>query len=181
MSGSSGVDCRFETERLKVIPWRDMLAEPDRKRSLIEWLRKALVPAVTRHLPLTWHIDPATEDFELWITARLSTSAIMQVSERETGEMVGVFILPGAQEKMGATLRIGYVLAQAHWGQSYATELVRGAINWAAGLGVERLIAGVERDNRASSAVLVKAGFEPAGLAADGVDEYVLVLQSTPD
>lgn len=157
-----------------MVPWQQALGDQDRKRQLIEQLRILLVPAVTQHLPPTWQVDPATQDFELWIEARVPDAATSMVCLRGTPQMIGLLVLPGALEADSAILRIGYVLGRAHWGQGYATELVRGLIDWARDAGVSTLHAGVEVENAGSVAVLKKAGFVRAGLTNDGVEAYWL-------
>lgn len=58
---------------------------------------------------------------------------------------------------------VGYWIVRGHRGKGYATEALRGVVEIARALGVERLAAGHYLDNPASGAVLKKAGFAETG------------------
>lgn len=59
---------------------------------------------------------------------------------------------------------IGYLVAHAHWGQGYATEVAVGLLEAAfVELGVQRVVATVEISNARSIAVLDKAGLRWEG------------------
>jgi len=60
-------------------------------------------------------------------------------------------------------LAFGYWIARDHWGQGYATEAGRGAIEVARALGHKRIVAGHYVDNPASGRVLRKLGFRETG------------------
>ena len=60
-------------------------------------------------------------------------------------------------------VELGYWIARQHWNRGYATEAGRGAIAIARLLGHTRMTAGHFTDNPASSRVLRKLGFQPAG------------------
>lgn len=60
-------------------------------------------------------------------------------------------------------VELGYWIARQHWGQGYATEAGRAAIEIARTLGHSRLVASHFLDNPASGRVLRKLGFEPTG------------------
>ena len=62
-----------------------------------------------------------------------------------------------------ADAEIGYWIARPHWGQGYASEAGRGALEVARLLGHQRIEAGHFVDNPASGRVLRKAGFLPTG------------------
>jgi [ribosomal protein S5]-alanine N-acetyltransferase len=64
--------------------------------------------------------------------------------------------------------QIGYSVLPQFQGRGYATEMVGGLVRWAMGQpGVVRVVAETEWANPASVRVLTKAGFTPAGLAAE--------------
>jgi RimJ/RimL family protein N-acetyltransferase len=64
-----------------------------------------------------------------------------------------------AQNEPGRT-EVGYWLGRPFWGRGYATEAVKGALKWAKYEWGRKVVwAGHFADNRASGAVLVKAGF----------------------
>jgi len=60
-------------------------------------------------------------------------------------------------------LELGYWIARAHWGQGYATEAGRAALEVAQALGHKRVLAGHFVDNPASGRVLRKLGFRETG------------------
>lgn len=60
-------------------------------------------------------------------------------------------------------LELGYWIARDHWGQGYATEAARGALEVARALGSKRVLAGHYVDNPASARVLRKVGFRETG------------------
>ena len=62
-----------------------------------------------------------------------------------------------------ADAEIGYWIARPHWGQGYASEAGRGALEVARLLGHQRIEAGHFVDNPASGRVLRKIGFLPTG------------------
>lgn len=78
------------------------------------------------------------------------------MEERGSGRLVGGTGLAFASEREATT---GYVLAKDAWGRGYATEALRAMMEVAQGVGVERLIALVHAEHRASIRVLEKCGF----------------------
>ncbi len=59
---------------------------------------------------------------------------------------------------------LGYILARDYWGQGYMTEAIGGLLGFAfEQLGVNRIFAEVEAENRGSVRVLEKTGFKPVG------------------
>ncbi|WP_299616568.1 GNAT family N-acetyltransferase [Pelagibius sp.] len=55
---------------------------------------------------------------------------------------------------------VGYFFHRSAWGQGYATEVTQAAIDQAARLGLEQVLAFAHPDNTASQRVLQKAGFK---------------------
>lgn len=151
-----------------------MLGNAEQRRTLVAALIPILQPTVTRFLPPSWQFDPTPDTIDAWIEQRRYEAAIALVRRIDTQAVAG--ILTVREGDAPDTLRFGYLFAEDQWGQGFATELVMGLAGWATDTGVTQLIAGVEPDNAASSGVLIKVGFEPAGAAADGVDEYRLIL-----
>ena len=56
-------------------------------------------------------------------------------------------------------LRLGYLVSESQWGRGFATELVRGVVNWVRVRGFRSIIAGVAKGNASSIRVLEKTGF----------------------
>ena len=66
----------------------------------------------------------------------------------------------GFHQTPDAWLEMGYWIGRPYWGQGYATEASRGALDWAdKDWGRKVVIAGHFADNPASANVLVKSGF----------------------
>ena len=86
-------------------------------------------------------------------------------SSSQQGDLVGLLILELSQMKSDQqqkTMHLGYLFGEKYWGKGLATELVRGLIQHLQTLKYAgtQVFGGVEADNPASAAVLVKAGFE---------------------
>lgn len=78
---------------------------------------------------------------------------------------VGLFVLRpivGVEQVSG--IELGYLLAQPHWGQGYATEGARRIMAYARDhCGLRRLVAIIDPHNADSRKVLVKVGFTSKG------------------
>lgn len=102
-----------------------------------------------------------TEDFiqaNINRQARLGFS-IWAVIERASSDLIGMCGL--AEFGHGVPgIELAYRLRRDRWGRGYATEVGQAAVNHAFGsLGLDRLIAAVERENTPSIHVLEKCGF----------------------
>ncbi|MDR9505191.1 GNAT family protein [Brevibacillus agri] len=83
---------------------------------------------------------------------------------QESGEMVGSCGFNSFDFEHGRT-EIGYDLGSPYWGKGYATEAVRAVIGYGfSELGLNRVEAKVEPDNRGSIRVLSKLRFVEEGL-----------------
>lgn len=85
------------------------------------------------------------------------------VERLDSGEMIGNVSLfeffPQSRR-----CEIGYAIASAHWGQGFATEAVRAALEYAFHeLAVNRVEADVDPRNGASARVLERLGFQKEG------------------
>ena len=60
-------------------------------------------------------------------------------------------------------IEMGYWIARPFWGQGFATEAGRAALDVAQSLGHSKIVASHFLDNPASGRVLCKLGFEPTG------------------
>lgn len=82
--------------------------------------------------------------------------------------LVGTGGFMGPPDAAG-TAEIGYSIAEEWRGQGLATELVTGLVQQAADTGmVRRLVAHTQADNLAAQEVLLRNGFGPGAVAADG-------------
>ena len=79
------------------------------------------------------------------------------------GEIGGAFVEDG-------TIEIGYAIVPSVWGRGHATDAVRALVELARrDVTIERVVANAPVDRPASSRVVEKAGFMPAG---ERVDEH---------
>jgi [ribosomal protein S5]-alanine N-acetyltransferase len=114
-------------------------------------------------------IGPHTlQDVEDEIAAHVATQAahgwsLLAVEDRPTGALLGDCGLQPF-EQHGPEVELGYDLASAAWGRGLATEAARAIMAQAFGpWGLDRVIAVVKPDHRASRRVLEKAGLTHAG------------------
>jgi RimJ/RimL family protein N-acetyltransferase len=87
----------------------------------------------------------------------------LAVTLRNTGDLIGgcglVVGNPGEREGW-----IGYVFAREHWGRGYATEAAQRLVRFGfEELGLHRIFATCDPENRASARVLEKAGMQLEG------------------
>ncbi len=149
----------FATDRLRICHWRDSLGDNRQRQEL----GRILTPEVTAHLPPSFQFDPGSGDIAAWLEARAAEADLCTVQDRTSGLVVGLLVLHANNEEEPVSLNIGYLFARSEWGRGLATELVGGLVDWCRNSDKAwRLVAGVGADNRASLAVLRKAGFEPA-------------------
>ena len=85
------------------------------------------------------------------------------VTLRKSAEVIGAC---GFGYSPSGEIELGYWIAEPHWGQGYATEAARAALDIAKTLGWRRVEASHFLDNPASGRVLEKLGFEPTGTHA---------------
>lgn len=149
----------FTTERLAVHRWRAVIG-PDPAVAL----GGLITPANAATLPPEWSAIP--DDADAWMEVRDAEGAVFMAVDADGAPMALLVtdLLVGGP--MPEEVRVGYVVAEAVAGRGLATELVDGFAAWAAGRGVQRLVAGLNPANVGSRRALEKAGFEPA--SADG-------------
>jgi len=157
-------DLSFGTERLVVSDWNLALGPGRDLTSTVAWL---MSPATTESLRDAWRGEYSVERTERWITERNAESSNLLVTDRRSGEPIGLLILfpipqdnASADVSSGCEVRIGYLFDEAVWGQGLASELVSGMVDWSREQsGIDALIAGVGDSEGASARVLVKNGF----------------------
>lgn len=157
------MDRGFETPRLRVVDWHSVSAIPEGVSPLPEIVRGLLTPQVTAPLPQSWQ-GPYSEQRAIdWIRDRDAESRQLLAITRDSHRAVGLLLLhesaTGSPE--ASELRLGYLIAESEWGQGYASELVRGLVDWARRRAFGSVIAGVAAHNVPSLRVLEKCGFTP--------------------
>ncbi len=172
-------DCAFDTERLTVRNWRYDADDNWPSRELSAAVQQTLTPAVTSALPPGWQGPYTLERASSWIEEREAEGTVLRVTERGTGEAVGLLLLgEEALDDGSLEARLGYLLAESAWGRGFATELVTGFVEWCRTQSAVRSIAGgVDADNVASRRVLEKCGFAVAEETGSGEVLYRLGLR----
>jgi RimJ/RimL family protein N-acetyltransferase len=149
----------IETERLLIRP------PSDDERSAIHALWSE--PANERVTP-----DATAEQVTAWIRG-----LPWGVWERESGELVGDCSL---HFDTGFTeWELSYGFRRDRWGRGYATEAARACVRHGFDeLGLEKIVADLDRENLRSVRVLEKCGFMRAGELEDGRLFYVVTRSS---
>ena len=163
-------DFRFSTARLTVAPVPEGAPEAD----FIAETTAVLSSRVTAFLPPALQFGDDPDASRHWLISARREGVLLSVRTHDD-KLVG-FCLLGVSE---STAHLGYLFAEAAWGQGFATELVQGLVRHLRATGsIAALKAGVPSGNTASARVLVKAGFEQApDPAPDGSAFYQIDLK----
>jgi len=166
---------QFTTDRLAVHSWASIIGDKRARKALETALKAILTPRVLKHLPPSLQLHEGENDVASWVDARAAESEIMLVNAKTSGKLVGLVIMARVPDTADIpTVHLGYLLAEATWGQGLASELLKGLLSAMHFEGRMRLVGGVNRTNSASARVLQKAGFivDPS-LSVLGMDMYV--------
>lgn len=143
----------YRSERLFLRP-----AFPEDSREIYEGICDAGVIAMLSSAP--WPYRPAdAEQFCAMPADSRAPRFVVTLPGAHGSSIIGTV---GFRQADGA-LELGYWIARRHWGQGYATEAARGALEVARALGAQRVLAGHYVDNPASGRVLRKLGFRETG------------------
>lgn len=85
-----------------------------------------------------------------------------EIRRREDGLAIGGLGFNRPPDEQGTTV-IGYALIPSARGQGYATEALRGLLEFARSRGLSRVLGDADHDNVASQRVMMAAGMRPAG------------------
>ncbi len=152
--------CAFRTPRLEVRVWL-VSDSGDEVADLARTVVHLLTPAVTAPLPDSWQGRYSEDRAAAWIRDRDAEGLNLLALDAATGAPVGLLLLHDSSDALEPEheLRLGYLIGESHRGRGYATELLRGFLEWARGSAYRRVFAGVSSDNHASVRVLEKSGF----------------------
>lgn len=155
----------FTTQRLMVRDWAPDLTGPGRA-ALEDGMAALLTPAVLAPLP------PGVQSLDAgvsgWIDRQAGLAQVLTIRLRASDALVGLAMLMRGD---AGAVHLGYLLAEAHWRQGYASEVVTALVAQFSAQAPVTLRAGVARDNPASARVLSKAGF--VADRADPTDEVL--------
>ena len=151
---------RVETERLLLREWRDEDTDPWAELCADDEVMRSLGREGALSLGDAWRDMAvmaghwALKGFGHWI-----------LELRATGELVGRAGLYHPPDWPG--LEVGWTVARPHWGNGYAGEAGRAAIDWARDeLGADRVISLIADDNHRSQRVAEKLGMHVEGRAS---------------
>jgi RimJ/RimL family protein N-acetyltransferase len=157
----------FKTQRLIITPLSRSFADSSK---FLQQIPQVLTTEVTKTLPISWQQVEDEMKGRQWLNDRLSEGIVCSITNSSNERLIG-FLFLYEQELISARLtqasepflevRIGYLLAEQHWGKGLASELIAGLISYYKERGnVSCLVGGVELSNIGSIKVLTKNGFE---------------------
>jgi RimJ/RimL family protein N-acetyltransferase len=165
----------YQTTRMRVQPWAATHLDGEDRNELLKELSLILSARVTKFLPDELRYVSGTTNVETWITSATAGSTVFLVRTIEENELAGVLIVHESVPANGvATMRLGYLFGEHYWRRGLATELVRGLVDSLKKSGFTgEVLGGVEAENAASAAVLLKSGFVAVeGLERSAATQY---------
>lgn len=143
---------------------------------LLAHVPELLTPAVTENLPPYFHDIQSPSDAREWFERMVSESRLFIVKQNDSDSIIGLLFATTDNER---EIHIGYLLGQDYWGQGLASELLKGFISHASEKeSWLKLVGGVDRNNQASSKLLLKLGFVERASNENGVVFYEYRLPS---
>jgi RimJ/RimL family protein N-acetyltransferase len=141
----------ISTERLRL-----RIPKPDDAPAIGRLAADYAVCSMTTRMPYPYGMADARAFIALTEAQDRSRDNTFVIEHKDAG-VIGAL---GFHRAGTAPLEIGYWIGRPYWRRGYATEAVRGALDWAANDWRRKLvIAGHFADNQASAQVLIKAGF----------------------
>lgn len=144
----------IQTKRLRLRNYR----KSDKEFAMSIWND----PEMGKYLP-----DPSIENIdEIYLKAldeleEDETCCYLIAEELETGERIGTCSF--VTSKDGKTYDLGCCVHKKYQNQGYATEMEQGMIDYAKAHGANKITAPVNKENKASNAVMKKLGFSVVG------------------
>jgi RimJ/RimL family protein N-acetyltransferase len=156
------VDVVFATDRLDVRPWThahvEVMYDLYRRWEVARWL--GATPSVAES------VESMHATVDRWAARASGPYGVWAVVPRRTGVPVGTVLLVPLQDGDGRPvdeIEVGWHLHPDHWGQGYATEAARGALDRAWAVGVDTVHAVVRPGNEPSVAVCRRLGMRALG------------------
>lgn len=145
----------IRTERLSLRPCSEADREPlfrlNNDPQVAAWLGGPLDRARNDALIERQIAHQAAHGFSFWAAERRSDGAVIG--------MIGLAAVEAGELPVGPAVEIGWRLLPAVWGEGYATEGAKAALQWGlARLKVTEIIAFTARSNVASQAVMGRIG-----------------------
>ena len=155
----------LRTRRLELV-----LPDPAQVPGLVELLRTPEIARWTLHIPYPYAPSDAREYVQRARRRfRAGKGLSLQILRREDRALLGGIGLHDLSDE-GARAEVGYWLGRRYRGMGYVAEAVEAVLKMGfRELGLHRIEAGVLPGNRASIAVLRRAGFTREGVLRDYV------------
>ncbi|WNV07595.1 GNAT family N-acetyltransferase [Tardiphaga sp. 709] len=158
--------CVLETERLALR--KPTLADV---KAIAHLANDRRIAEMTRRLPFPYQHDHAV-DFVNSLSETASDSVFLIELDRRPIGMVGI------DWREVESPELGYWLGVDHWGQGFATEAARAAIDYAFDeFDIDHLISGARVANPSSRNILEKCGFQWSGVQ---LHRFEAIGSSTP-
>lgn len=143
----------YQTQRLKV---SEIFTNKQAPKFLVS-VMKVLTSKVVENLPPYFQNIDSISSVKGWLEQIISTGRLFNVELLGENYPIGFVFLSTENTN---TTHIGYLLGEPYWGNGYATEILKGLIEFVRTEGkVTHLIAGVTTDNVVSINLLHKLGF----------------------
>ena len=171
--------CAYNTERLQVLPWKDYADSSEKVFAFAELVSQLLSPEVTKDLPDSWQQVFTGADAKQWVEDRDEESNLLLIQNQSSKAIIGLMFLHESEsDDSSVEVRLGYLIAQEHWGKGYATELIQGLVLWCKGIKkIKSISGGVESGNIGSIKVLERSDFKCISEANDPTLFFVYHFQ----
>ena len=164
----------FTTSRLKISE-TTVLTPITELNLLLDSIPGLLSPAVVANLPHHFHNITTFEQANCWLTDMLEQSRLFAVYCKNEQCLIGLVFTSCDSE---IHTHLGYLLDEKYWGKGLASELLTSFIDKVIKPGRwEKLLAGVDVHNVASSRLLKKLGFTARDNSENDVVFYELSLK----
>ncbi|KGJ87532.1 GNAT family N-acetyltransferase [Colwellia psychrerythraea] len=163
----------YQTSRLQI----NEILNSNQNSDFLVSVVQVLTPSVVENLPPYFQNVNSTPSAQEWLKQIMSEGRLFIVQLTGESKTLGFVFL--STENRGDT-HIGYLLGESYWGQGYATELLKGLIDFIDSENeITRLIAGVATDNVASIKLLHKLGFMQSSSEDKGTIFFEYQLSQT--
>jgi len=156
----------YQTTRLQI----GEVCNSNQASEFLVSVMEILTPSVVASLPPYFQSVNSISSAQEWLKHIVSDGRLFVVKRIGKSKAMGFVFL--STENSGDT-HVGYLLGESFWGKGYATEILKGLIDYIKSEAlVTRLIAGVDTDNVASIKLLQKLGFIHRSSEDDGTIFY---------
>lgn len=163
----------FSTQRLVT---KTVVASLGHDSEFIRDVIGILTPNVTAALPPYFQGIDDAEKAESWVKKITEDGQTLAVYLTPENNLCGFIFL---YQSDNDEVHLGYLLGETHQGKGLAKEILGGLLAWCKqNKQVRALIGGVEKNNVASSSLLLKLGFYRTESSSDDTDFYRFDIDS---